>query len=53
MGYLIFAAVLAVVTIGLVYLKHRPSDDPSKSVDSFRRAMDALGPRRPTKRRKS
>ena len=52
-GYLIFAAVMAAVTIGLIYFRSRPTDDPTKSVDSFRRAMHALGPEKRTKKRKA
>ncbi|MEO7803816.1 MAG: hypothetical protein ABIS18_05180 [Actinomycetota bacterium] len=46
MGYLIFAAVMAAVLIGFVSFRHRPTNDPSKSVDSFQRAIRALDPKR-------
>ncbi|MEX2587904.1 MAG: hypothetical protein WD602_07935 [Actinomycetota bacterium] len=42
MSYLIFAVVLAAVMITFLSIKFRPTTDPSKSVDSFQRAIEAL-----------
>lgn len=52
MFYLIFAVVLAAVLITIVSIRHRPSGDPVKSVDSFKRAIDALEPKQSKRRGK-
>lgn len=45
-GYLIFAVVMAATIIGILSLRHRGSNNPAKSVDSFQRAIKALTPER-------
>lgn len=42
LSYLIFAVVLAAAMITFLSIKFRPTANPSKSVDSFQRAIEAL-----------
>lgn len=51
--YLLFAAIMAAVLIGILLMRHRPSRDPAKSVDSFQRARRALDPNNGKKVRRS
>lgn len=51
MAYLIFAFVMAAALIAVLFLTRRESTDTLKSVDSFRRAIDALAPEREGKDR--
>ena len=46
MAYLLFAAVMATTIIGILSIRNRESNDPSKSVDAFERAIRALSPER-------
>lgn len=50
MEYLVFAIVLAAVLIGVITFRNRSTRNPSKSVDSFSRAREALKPRKTKKR---
>lgn len=52
MAYLIFAFVMATSIIGYLSLRRRNDSDPLKTVDSFRRAIDALAPEAEGKGRK-
>jgi len=46
MGYLLFSVLFAAAIIGIVVFRSRPSNDPTKSVDSFKRQINALNPER-------
>lgn len=51
MEYLLLAVALAAVLMWITHVRHRPSEDPVKSVESFRRAVKALNPNRRSRRR--
>ena len=44
MAYLIFAFVMAASIIGYLILRTRYDSNPSKTVDTFQRAIEALTP---------
>jgi hypothetical protein len=46
LAYLIFAFVMAASIIGYLILRARYDSDPSKTVDTFQRAIEALAPDR-------
>lgn len=50
MEYLLFAAVLATASIGAAYLWRHRRRNPSRSVNSFERALKALDPEGKEKR---
>ncbi|MGQ0679562.1 MAG: hypothetical protein ACT4OM_07895 [Actinomycetota bacterium] len=49
MAYLIFAFVMAATIIGYLSLRVRYNSDPSRTVDTFQRAIKALSPEREDK----
>ncbi|MCA1839045.1 MAG: hypothetical protein ABR507_12245 [Actinomycetota bacterium] len=50
MFYLVFAVLMAAAIIAVLALRHRPSNDPAKSVNSFKRAIKALEPDAPVRK---
>jgi hypothetical protein len=53
LAYLIFAFVMAASIIGYLILRRRYDSDPSKTVDTFQRAIEALAPDREGKGKRS
>jgi hypothetical protein len=45
-AYLLFAVIMAAIIISILSYRHRGPKNPTKSVDSFQRAIKALQPER-------